>query len=70
MGRRAELFVPELGDGEAARLSTSRGAASPDVQHRGMLLFASFQGQSVTQTAEARWCSRCRLLAARIVGRH
>ena len=53
MGRRAELFVRELSDGEAAHLlKLARRSRSPIVQHRAMLLFASFQGQSVTQIAE------------------
>ena len=53
MGRRAELFVRELSDEEAAHLlKLAWRTKNPTVQHRGMLLFASFQGQSVTQIAE------------------
>ena len=53
MGRRAVLFVRELSDGEAAHLlKLARRSRSPIVQHRAMLLFASFQGQSVSQIAE------------------
>lgn len=52
MARRAELFVRELSDGEAAHLlKLARRSRNPTVQHRAMLLFASFQGQSVTQIA-------------------
>ena len=52
MARRAELFVRELSDGEAAHLlKLARRSKNPTVQHRAMLLFASFQGQSVTQIA-------------------
>ena len=53
MGRRAELFVRELSEGEADHLlKLARRSRSPIVQHRAMLLFASYQGQSVTQIAE------------------
>jgi transposase len=52
MARRAELFVRELSDGEAAHLLTlARRSRNPTVQHRAMLLFASFQRQSVSQIA-------------------
>jgi hypothetical protein len=52
MGRRAELFVRELSDGEAAHLlKFARRSRNPTVQHRAMLLFASFQGQSLPQIA-------------------
>ena len=52
MARRAELFVRELSGGEAAHLlKLSRRSSNPTVQHRTMLLFASFQGQSVSQIA-------------------
>jgi len=52
MARRAELFVRELSDEEAAHLlKLARRSRSPIVQHRAMLLFASFQGQSVAQIA-------------------
>jgi len=52
MARRAELFVRELSDGEAAHLlRLARRSRNPTVQHRAMLLFASFQGQSVSQIA-------------------
>ena len=45
MGRRPELFVRELSDGEAEHLlRLARRSRSPVVQHRAMLLFASFQG--------------------------
>ena len=55
--RRAELFVRELSDGEADHcrrrlLSLARRSRNSTVQHRAMLLFASFQVQSVTQIAE------------------
>jgi hypothetical protein len=47
MARRTEPFVRELSDGEAARLlRLARRSRNPAVQHRAMLLFASFQGQS------------------------
>lgn len=52
MARRAELFVRELSDEEAAHLlKLARRSRNPVVQHRAMLLFASFQGQSVSQIA-------------------
>ena len=52
MARRAELFVRELSDEEAALLlKLARRSRNPTVQHRAMLLFASFQGQSVSQIA-------------------
>jgi transposase len=52
MARRAELFVRELSDGEAAHLlKLSKRGKNAVVRHRAMLLFASFQGQSVTQIA-------------------
>ena len=52
MARRAELFVRELSDEEAALLLKLAGRSrNPTVQHRAMLLFASFQGQSVSQIA-------------------
>ena len=52
MGRRAELFVRELSDGEATHLlKLARRSRNPTVQHRATLLFASFQGQSVAQIA-------------------
>jgi transposase len=52
MARRPELFVRELSDGEAAHLlKLARRSRNPIVQHRAMLLFASFQGQSVSQIA-------------------
>ncbi len=48
MARRPELFVRELSDWEAAHfLKLARRSRCPTVQHRAMLLFASFQGQSV-----------------------
>jgi hypothetical protein len=50
MARRAELFVRELSDGEAAHLlKQARRGKNAVVGHRAMLLFASFQGQSVSQ---------------------
>ena len=50
MGCRAELFVRELSDGEAAHLLVQvRRAKNAVVRHRAMLLFASFQGHSVSQ---------------------
>jgi transposase len=50
MARRAELFVRELSDGEAAHLlQLSRRGPNAVVRHRAMLLFASYQGQSVGQ---------------------
>jgi transposase len=52
MARRAELFVRELTDEEAAHLlKQARRGRNAVVRHRAMLLFASFQGQSVTQIA-------------------
>ena len=52
MARRAELFVRELSDGEAAHLlKLARHSRNSTVQHRAMLLFASFQGQSVSHIA-------------------
>src|SRR3990172_7408983 len=52
MARRAELFVRELTDEEAAHLlKQARQGKNAVVRHRAMLLFASFQGQSVTQIA-------------------
>jgi transposase len=52
MARRAELFVRELSDGEAAHLlGLSRRGKNAVVRHRATLLFASFQGQSVSQIA-------------------
>ena len=52
MARRAELFVRELTDEEAAHLlKQARRGKNAVVRHRAMLLFASFQGQSVTGIA-------------------
>jgi hypothetical protein len=52
MGRRAELFICELSDGEAQHLlKLCRRSRDPVVQHRAMLLFASFQGQNVSEIA-------------------
>ncbi len=52
MGRRPELFVRELSDGEADHLlRLARRSKNPTVQHRATLLFAPFQGQSVSQIA-------------------
>ena len=52
MARRAELFVRELTDEEAAHLlKQARRGKNAVVRDRAMLLFASFQGQSVTQIA-------------------
>ena len=52
MARRPELFVRLLSDEEAARLlKLARRSRNPTKQHRAMLLFASFQGQSVSQIA-------------------
>jgi transposase len=49
MARRAELFVRELTDEEAAHLlKQARRGKTAVVRHRAMLLFASFQGESVT----------------------
>ncbi len=50
MARRAELFVRELSDEEAAHLLRQvRRGKNAVVRHRAMLLFASFQGQTVSQ---------------------
>ena len=50
MARRAELFVRALSDEEAARLLNKvRRGKNAVVRHRAMLLFASFQGQSLGQ---------------------
>jgi len=52
MASRAELFVRELSDGEAAHLlQLSKRGSNAVVRHRATLLFASFQGQSVSQIA-------------------
>lgn len=52
MARRPELFIRELSDGEAEHLlRLSRRSRNPVTQHRAMLLFASFQGQSVPEIA-------------------
>lgn len=52
MARRAELFVRPLSDEEAAHLlKLARRSRNAVVQHRAMLLFASFQGQSVGRIA-------------------
>jgi transposase len=52
MARRPELFVRELSDGEAAHLlRLSKRGKDAVVRHRAMLLFASFQGQSVSHIA-------------------
>ena len=52
MARRAELFVRELSDEEAAHLlQLSKRGSNAVVRHRATLLFASFQGQSVSQIA-------------------
>jgi transposase len=52
MARRPELFVRELSDGEAEHLlKLARRSKNPTRQHRAMLLFASYQGQSVPQIA-------------------
>ena len=52
MARRAELFVRELTDEEAAHLlKQARRGKNAVVRDRAMLLFASFQGHSVTQIA-------------------
>lgn len=49
MARRAELFVRELTDEEAAHLlKQARRGKNAVVRHRAMLLFASSQGQSVS----------------------
>ncbi|HET6497798.1 MAG TPA: helix-turn-helix domain-containing protein [Coriobacteriia bacterium] len=64
MGRRTELFVRELSDGERPHLlKLARRSKNPTVQHRAMLLFASFRarpsarspsstGRSATHLAE------------------
>jgi 3-mercaptopyruvate sulfurtransferase SseA len=57
MACRAELFVREVSDGESDHcrrrlLKPPRRSRNSTVQHRAMLLFASFQVQSVTQIAE------------------
>lgn len=50
MARRAELFVRALTDEEATHLlKQARRGKNAVVRHRAMLVFASFQGQSVTQ---------------------
>ena len=50
MARRAELFVRELSDEEAAHLlKQARRGKNAVVRHRAMLVFASLQGQSVSQ---------------------
>jgi transposase len=50
MARRAELFVRELSNEEAAHLLNQvRRGKNAVVRHRAMLLFASFQGQGVSQ---------------------
>jgi transposase len=52
MARRPELFVRELSDEEAANLlRLARRSKNPTKQHRAMLLFASYQGQSVPEIA-------------------
>jgi len=52
MARRPELFVRELSDGEAEHLlRLARRSKNPTKQHRAMLLFASYQGQSVPEIA-------------------
>lgn len=52
MARRAELFVRALTDEEAAHLlRQARRGKNAVVRHRAMLLFASFQGQTVSQIA-------------------
>jgi transposase len=52
MARRPELFIRELSDGEAEHLlRLARRGSSPTKQHRAMLLFASYQGQSVPEIA-------------------
>ncbi len=52
MARRPELFIRELSDGEAMHLlRLARRSTNPTTQHRAMLLFASFQGQSVPEIA-------------------
>jgi transposase len=52
MARRPELFIRELSDGEAEHLlRLARRSKNPTTQHRAMLLFASYQGQSVPEIA-------------------
>jgi transposase len=52
LARRAELFVRELSDGEVTHvLKLVRHRKNSTVQHRAMLLFASFQGESVSRIA-------------------
>lgn len=52
MARRPELFIRDLSDGEAEHLlRLARRGRNPITQHRAMLLFASFQGQSVPEIA-------------------
>jgi transposase len=52
MARRPELFIRELSDGEAEHLlKLARRSKNPAKQHRAMLLFASYQGQSVPEIA-------------------
>ena len=52
MARRPELFIRELSDGEADHLlKLARRSKNPTKQHRAMLLFASYQGQSVSEIA-------------------
>jgi transposase len=52
MARRPELFVRVLSDEEAERLlRLARRSKNPTKQHRAMLLFASYQGQSVPEIA-------------------
>ena len=52
MARRAELFVRELSDGEAAHLlQLSRRGTNAVVRHRAMLLFASYQGPASAKSA-------------------
>ncbi len=58
MARRAELFVRELSDEAAAHLlRQARPGKNAVVRHRAMLLFASFQSQSVSQIALMFWAS-------------
>jgi hypothetical protein len=50
MARRPELFVRALSDEEAAHLLNQvRRDKTAVVSHRAMLLFASFQGRTVSQ---------------------
>jgi hypothetical protein len=47
MARRADLFVREMSDREAAHpLELARRSRNPTVQRRATLLIASFQGQN------------------------